>query len=255
MKMKMKMKKTKVTAKVLTKKVKALPDAVRKRCIKKFRVKGFDRVVTVMALGEGTNGYKVSTWTNGLETLNREFPLTAQSEVPTSLWDTAQRELAVWFARYVARHKVLPSQRNERGRRKRIWKRVVAQHQAHMAVKTTLRAITHPRTTPTVPAPKDPIRHFIVIYDPCQKLGDTYFRIHSTSCGRIDMERRRVKRPNRKGLHGDSWYLAADTAHDSVTLQLDELIEDGKGYDAADFLVHDCHMYPAKMPIVKKGGR
>ena len=219
------------------KKILAIPTDVRRQCLKKFRSQ--HRVVVVQSLGASL-GYKVASWAVCRETILRTFVVPTATEIPVNLWESVQRELAIWFARYVARHKHLPSVRNERGRRKRLWKKLLPKHQAHMETKNVVLRLQG-KTTP-VKAPVAGPTGYIIIYDPALRIFPRlkYFRVHSTSCDRVDMERRRVHRKNRKGLAGDSWLLEALTPEKAVRKQVAELDEDNKGYDASDFLIHEC---------------
>ena len=223
------------TSKKRKKKVLVIPLADRKLCFKKFRSK--HQLVTVTGLGPSL-GYKVSSWAACRETILRKFEMPKATEIPLNLWESVQRELAVWFARYVARHKHLPSVRNERGRRKRLWKKLLPKHQAHMETKNVV--LRFQGKAKPVQAPVAGPTGYIIIYDPALRMRSTFFRVHSTSCDRVDMERRRVHKKNRKGLAGDSWLLEALTPDKAVRKQVAELDEDDKGYDASDFDIHEC---------------
>jgi hypothetical protein len=211
-----------------------IPADVRRLILKKFRAKDGSRTAV---LGVGT-GYRVVVISTGLKvTAIREFALSVTSEIPESIWRPVTYEMATWFARYYNRHREVPSQRRERGRRRRMMKTYLASHQAHMQTKNVVRPFVGPAPKVT-PVPTPPmLQTFIVVYDPKQRLPlqTGYFRLHAAGCGRVDNDRRMVKKSG-----GCSWVIEANTPEQAIATQVADLAADGKGFDGTDITCHDC---------------
>jgi len=210
---------------------------------KKFRTKA-DRTHRILVVRNG-HGYVVSSLVAGVLTTVRDFSTPTTSEIPEPIWQTAQREIARWWASRYARNGAVPSTKQERGARKRELKRAVAGFNAHVATKK----VVHILKGEAKPIPETPLLEmkvpFVCIYDPRLVLGDTIFRVHSALCGCVTKERTKVV-----ARTGASWIVEGNTPEDAIAKQLDEFDAGAMGYDARDFLVHDC--IPPKIRVSSK---
>jgi hypothetical protein len=170
-----------------------------------------------------------------IPTIVREFPVPSKTTLSVDMWRTCQRQLAIWYGRWVARHPHPPSARNERSRRRRIWKKAARRYAEHAATKSVLQ---HVGAVPKPPTKKRmvPQSAFICTYNPKAAKDDrTVFEIHRIDCDKLDQHRNRAVRHG-----GDTWVIEAKSAKEAAQLQLAEFEGEDMGYDKADFLIHEC---------------
>jgi hypothetical protein len=246
--MKMKKRMRKQTKQVAPKKVKVpmldIPMNLKPLVRKKFHVRpvtgawvlvthtvaGVDTVVTLRPTGCLPQASIAATV--------RDFPIPSTSTLPVDMWRVCNRQLAIWWARWYARHGAAPSAKSERSRRKRIWKKAAARAAAHASTKSALQIVG---ALPKLPL-KDRVvstSAFICTYDPKAMRSKLKprptFELHRTDCTGLDQARNRAVRHG-----GDTWVIEAQSVEAALRLQLAEFDESDMGYGSEDFDVHIC---------------
>lgn len=208
---------------------------------KKFVTKDKARVVYVMRL-PNDDGYEVRSLGRDDDFVVRTFKVPSPTEVPTPVWSSALRELAIWYARHVIRKGVIPGERSERSRRKKYIRRALRSFQSHQETKTVVQRLSVTRLLPPVKKPKlQQKMPWVFVYDPQQRCGETTFRVHAAYCSKLSRERVRVRKVLRKKPGGgDTWVVEARTQEEAIQFQLVEFNAEDKGYDRSDFTIHEC---------------
>jgi len=182
------------------------------------------------------SGWAVTTVAKWIPTVIRTFEVNRNgSNLPDSIQSPVQFKMAVWYAQYVAHHQMYPpSARQERGRRRRYMKSALTLLRQHDATKQTLAHI--PPVSPPPPK-KAPMPHgtFVIVYDPFNRVGDTTFKVHTSSCDRLDHDRRKAVRKN-----GSSWIVEGNTPQEVIAAQIKEFDQEQMEYDESDFAIHEC---------------
>lgn len=216
-----------------------VPPAIQKIAQKTFRTRDKQRLVVLAS--DRANHWDVYTASLKQCVRLREFDCTGPSEILEPVRHAAERALAVWWARTVARNNlVVPSVKKERSRRRSEMKKAVRKHQAHTATTVVVRRLVRPRVDP-VPPPTRRLGQslFAFVFDPNFEAATkhpTAFVVHTATCGDLDGRRRSVKK------RGAVWMLEADSADAAIGKQVKEFEADGKGYDRSDFTVHRCEL-------------
>ncbi len=210
-----------------------VPKDIKPSVVKKFRTKDKTKRLIVVRL-PNEQGYAIHAVSKvGLSGI-RVYNMPLKSEVPTPILLSVQRELAIWCARFYARHGELPSVRKERTRRKRYTRKAVAVLAVHQATKSLVDRIGKP-TVPHKRKVLSILLPFICIYDPKCRRNDPVFHVHAAYCSRLEHARKRF---HKRG--GTSWVIEAKTPAEAIAAQVAEFKEDDKGYDPEDFRVHRC---------------
>jgi hypothetical protein len=217
----------------------AVPQDLKPHVLKKFSVRPMKHLAVIVTRIPVGGGYAVATIPKQVPTVVREFRHDQIDHIPEPLRLPFQTRMAIWYGRYIAHHGLQPpSQRRERSRRRRILRVVLANHQHQMTTKIALKKVTGGRLPPP-PPPVPAASTFVLIYhpehDPMSLLQPTTFVLHSTACDKLDGVRRTAVR---KG--GDSWVMEFPNPETAVRAQVAEFEEDDKGYDTADFTIHEC---------------
>lgn len=216
-----------------TSKVLVVPKGYKPSVIKKFRTKDKRKRLLVVRL-PNEQGHAIHSVSKvGLSGI-RVYGIPPKSEVPTPILMSVSRELAIWCARFYARHGELPSVRKERTRRKRYTRKAVAVLAVHQATKSVVDKIGKP-TVPFVRQVLPMLLPFICIYDPKCRRNDPVFHVHAAYCSRLEHARKKF---HKRG--GTSWVIEAKTPAEAIALQVAEFKEDDRGYEAEDFKFHGC---------------
>jgi hypothetical protein len=215
-----------------------VPKDLKAMVLKKYRTRDKTKRYVVVRLPK-EEGCVVQCIGHGQTNTVREFrvPPQSQSEVPIPVRLRVDREVAIWWARMIARRGQAPSAKQELSRRRRILRMAVGEYLDHMATKQVVTAL---KTGPVAPKPpKKPkvMLPFIFVYDPMCRRRDPVFHVHTAYCTQLDKVRKRMLKRG-----GTSWVVEATRATEAVALQLAEFTEDKKGYDGGDFDIHGCAM-------------
>jgi hypothetical protein len=212
-----------------------VPKELRPYIIRKFKTKNRSHRYLALRLANDV-GFAVLVVSRNAPQIKtvRDFRTTKkQSEIPTPIQMVVNRELAVWWARHIARNLQPPSTKKERSKRKRLTRKAMRSYQAHLTTKSVVDKLKG-RTVPLLKKPSV-LMPYICIYNPMARRHDAVFHLHTAYCSRLDQERRKMLKRG-----GTSWVIEAKTANEAMALQLEEFMEDDKGYVGEDFEIHRC---------------